>query len=203
MKVYKCETKQHGGYTAEDYVEEYDNPIYYDKSVKDYSERFIRFINYVQKIEGTVPKEPLNLYEFVNDSGYDESELPSFAELIFNEPNLSNNAKEEFKRNILDYYFFDEDFRENLDEGKVVVFINDKLQKLYKDENSTKGISKIGDDVRLFPTTKTLEKILSNKIVNSRKEIGGGGGAYKCFNIDVTTLSLYKGKNFIELCYKC
>lgn len=47
MKVYNSEKKQYRDYSAEDYIDEYDNPKYYDESVKDYGDRLIRFINYL------------------------------------------------------------------------------------------------------------------------------------------------------------
>lgn len=139
------------------------------------------------------------MYEFINDSGYDFEEIPAFAEIIFKEPYLTNETKEEFKRTILDRYFSDDLFKEILDEGKVVVFLNDKLQRIYDSVDSTKGISKMGDDVRLFPTTNKFGKTLNSQTIYSMNEKEDGRNNFKCFNVDVTTSILNDSGKLLQI----
>src|SRR5260221_13758203 len=87
-------------YTRHEYDDEYDNPENYDKNVPDYDDRILRFINHELKINNSKPKTPENMYEFINDSGYEFYEIPDFARCVFNDPYLSNESKDEFKTKI-------------------------------------------------------------------------------------------------------
>lgn len=145
--------------TVIEYDEEYDNPLNYDEDVEDYDERILRFINHRLKVNGTTPKLPTNEYEFVNDSGYEFEQIPDFAKCIFNDPYLGNNSKDEFKSEILDRYFSDEEFKSLVDKGCIITFMNGKLQKLFKTVEDTYQIGNSQDDVKLYTVSNHLNSI--------------------------------------------